>query len=112
MACYAEPMRTLLFLAAAALAWSQAPPASADPVVLTIGAEKMTRSQFERIVETLPEQQRGSVQSSEGRRQLAERLAELKVLAQEARTKKLDQEALVKTKLALQAEQVLAKIGR
>src|SRR5438477_7199577 len=101
-------MKTLLFLAAAALAWSQAAPASADPVVLTIGSEKITQSQFERIVETLPEQQRGSVQSPEGRRQLAERLAELKVLAQEARSKKLDQDVVVKAKLALQADQVLA----
>ena len=106
-------MKTLLFLAAAALmgspsTWGQAAPANADPVVLTVGAEKITQSQFERILETLPEQQRGSVQTPEGRRQLAERLAELKVLAQEARRKKLDQDAVVKAKLALQTDQVLA----
>jgi len=101
-------MKTLLFLVAAALGWSQAAPASADPVVLTVGAEKITQSQFDRIVETLPEQQRGAMQSPEGRRQLAERLAELKVLAQEARAKKMDQDVVVKAKLALQADQVLA----
>jgi peptidyl-prolyl cis-trans isomerase C len=98
----------LLLLTGAALAYSQAAPASADPVVLTIGSEKITQSQFERILETLPEQQRGLGQSPEGRRQIGERLAELKALAQEARAKKLDQDPAVKAKLALQAEQVLA----
>jgi peptidyl-prolyl cis-trans isomerase C len=101
-------MKFVLLLACAAVAWSQAA-VSADPVVLTVGSEKITKSQFERIIETLPEQQRSGANSEQGRRQLAERIAELKTLAQEARTKKLDQDDVVKTKLALQADQVLAQ---
>ena len=103
-------MRKILLLIAAALtlvqAQSQAP--AADPVVLTVGTERITKSQFERIMETLPEQQRGQLQTPEGRRQLAERVAELKTLSAEARNRKMDQDALVKAKLALQNDQVLA----
>lgn len=102
-------MKYLLLLVCTAIAWGQAPAASADPVVLTIGSEKITKSEFERIIETLPEQQRSAGNSEQGRRQLAERIAELKTLAQEARTKKLDQDTVMKTKLALQSDQVLAQ---
>jgi peptidyl-prolyl cis-trans isomerase C len=101
----------LLFLAALGM-WAQpAPPAaSADPVVLTIGSEKITQAQFEEILGTLPEQQRAAAQSPQGRRQIAEQLAELKVLAQAARAEKLDQSSAVKIKLTLSADQVLAGI--
>lgn len=90
------------------LAWGQAAPA--DPVVLTIGSEKITKSQFEQILDTLPEQQRAIAASPDGRRQLAERVAELKTMAAEARAKKLDQDASTKARLALQADQVLANV--
>ena len=101
-------MKFLLLLALAVIAWGQAASAPADPVVLTVGSEKITQAQFELIIETLPEQQRGALAAPEGRRQLAQRLAELKALAQEARAKKMDQDSGVRTKLALQADQVLA----
>ena len=101
-------MKIFLLLAAAALGFGQTRPASADPVVLTVGTERITKSQFEQILDTLPEQQKATVQTPEGRRQLAERVAELKAMAAEARTRKLDQTAAVKTKLALQNDQVLA----
>lgn len=99
---------TLLF--AAALAWGQqqAPPAASDPIVLTIGAEKITQSQFEQMVATLPAQQRAQITTPEQRRKIAEQLAELKTLAQEGRARKLDQNIEVKTKLALTADQVFA----
>lgn len=98
-------MRFFLLLTCAACAWSQAP---ADPVVLTVGSEKITKSQFEQIIATLPDQQKSMAQSPEGRRQLAERVAELKTLAGEARTRKLDQDPAVRVKMALQGDQVLA----
>lgn len=97
-----------MLLALPALLSGQA--AAPDPVVLTVGAEKITRSQFERIIETLPEQQRAGLQTPEGRRRLAERVAELKTLATEARNRKLDQEDVVKMRLALQGDQVLAGV--
>jgi len=46
---------TCLLLLAALSAWAQpSPAAAADPVVLTIGTEKITQSQFEQILATLP----------------------------------------------------------
>src|SRR6516162_2296614 len=104
-------MKQIMLLFAAALAWGQPPaptPGADDPVVLTIGAEKITKSQFEAMVATLPAQQRAQITTPEQRRKVAEQLAELKTLAQEARAHKLDQLPEVKVKLALQADQVLA----
>jgi peptidyl-prolyl cis-trans isomerase C len=99
---------TLLF--AAALAWGQqqAPPPASDPVVLTVGNEKITQSQFEQMIATLPAQQRAQITNAEERRKVAQQIAELKTLAQEGRARKLDQNIDVKTKLALTADQVFA----
>jgi parvulin-like peptidyl-prolyl isomerase len=99
---------TLLF--AAALAWGQqqAPPPASDPVVLTVGNEKITQSQFEQMMATLPAQQRAQITNPDQRRKVAEQLAELKTLAQEGRARKLDQNVDVKTKLALSTDQVFA----
>ncbi len=101
-------MKKLVLLLVATAAWGQQAPAAADPVVLTVGDQKITQSQFERIVSTLPEQAQAQAKSPEGRRQLADQLVELKVLAQEARAKKLDQVPDVKTRLEVENDQVLA----
>ena len=84
--------------------WAQA----ADPVVLTVGTEKITKSMFEQIISTLNEQQRAQLESPEARRSLAEQIAELKVMAQEGRARRLDASPAVQAKIVLQAEQVLA----
>ncbi|MEP7355220.1 MAG: peptidylprolyl isomerase [Acidobacteriota bacterium] len=99
-------MKNLLLLAAVATVsvWGQA----ADPVVLTVGTEKITQSMFEQIISTLNEQQRASLQDPEARRSLAEQIAELKIMAQEGRTRKLDVSPEVKMKIAMQADQVVA----
>jgi peptidyl-prolyl cis-trans isomerase C len=110
-------MMKFIFLFAGALAWAQqqapppaapAPAAPADPVVLTIGTQKITASQFEAMIATLPAQQRAQITTPEQRRKVAESLAELETLAQEARVRKLDQNPEVKTRLELQTDQVLA----
>jgi peptidyl-prolyl cis-trans isomerase C len=107
-------MKTFAFLLAATFAsqapvvFGQQPPPAADPVVVTIGADKITQSEFERIVATLPEQARTQAKTPEGRRQLAEQLVELMVLAKEAKARKLDQNPVVQTRLTIQADQVLA----
>jgi peptidyl-prolyl cis-trans isomerase C len=82
--------------------------AAADPVVLTVGSEKITQSMFQEIISSLPAQQQAQLTSPEARRSLAEQVAELKVMAQEARARKLDQSAVVKAKAALQMDQILA----
>jgi peptidyl-prolyl cis-trans isomerase C len=92
------------------LAWGQAKPAppAADPVVLTVGNEKITKSQFERLVDALPDQQKAMVSSPDGKRKLAEQYAEMKALVQDAKAKKLDQTPMVQTRMSLQSDQVLA----
>lgn len=99
-------MKLMLFLTMAAVTWAQAP--AADPVVLTVGTEKITQSTFEAIIAGLNEQQRAQLQNPEARRSLAEQIAELKVMAQEGRARKLDQTPAIKAKIGLQEEQVLA----
>jgi peptidyl-prolyl cis-trans isomerase C len=101
-------MKKLVLLLAAVSAWAQQTPAAADPVVLTVGDRKMTQSEFELIVGTLPEQARTLAKTPEGRRQLADQLVELQVLAQQARAQKLDQTPDVKARLEIDADQVLA----
>jgi peptidyl-prolyl cis-trans isomerase C len=106
-------MRITLLLLAAAFAWGQQPqPASADPVVLTVGAEKITKAQFDQIMEQVtsqaPPERRAAAASPQARRQLAEQLAEMMALAQEARNRKLDQNPDVKIQLAVRSDQLLA----
>src|SRR5271165_6107102 len=100
-------MKQLTFLLlATALAWGQpkppAPPAAApkppaapagpsqDAVVLTIGTQTITQSQFEQILATLPAQSKATAQTPAGKRQLADQLSELMMMAQEAKVHKLD----------------------
>jgi peptidyl-prolyl cis-trans isomerase C len=104
-------MKYFFLLLGAALAWGQlqTPPPPADPVVITIGEEKITKSQFEQIISTFPEQQRAQLQTGPARKKLAEQLADLETLAQEGRARKLDQEPKVKADMKLQADRVLAQ---
>jgi len=103
-------MKFVLAFLCAAIAWGQDPAPSADPVVITIGSETITKSEFEAIIAGLPDQQRAQAQTPAGKRQLAERLAELKTLAHEAREKKIDQTPKVQAQLKLQSDQVLANL--
>lgn len=97
-----------LFVLLAAISWAQEskPAASAaDPVVLTVGSTKITKSQFEQIIATLPPQNRATMSTPTGRKQLAENIADLLTLAGEARARKLDQTF----KVQLQIDQLLAQ---
>lgn len=84
------------------------PAPAEDPVVFTVGSESMTRSQFEQFLANLPDQVRAQTASPAGKRQLAERLAEVKYLAQEARKRQLDKKPSVQQQIQLQTEGVLA----
>lgn len=100
-------MKWTFFLTIVAVAaWAQAP--ATDPVVLTVGTEKITQSTFEAIIAGLNEQQRAQLENPEARRSLAEQIAELKVMAQEGRARHLDETPAIKAKMNLQGEQVLA----
>jgi len=87
------------------------PPVSPETVVLTIGDQKITKAQFDLILSTLNEQQRtqAQVNTPAGRRRLAESFAELSVMAQEARARKLDQSKKVQAEVGLQTDRVLAQ---
>jgi parvulin-like peptidyl-prolyl isomerase len=92
-----------------------APPAAQpavppDTVVITVGTEKLTRAQFEELVQALPDQVRSTATTPHGKRQLAEQLSEVLAIAQEARKRKLDQSPAVKQMIALQIDQVLAGV--
>ena len=95
----------LVLLAALSYAQESKPAAAADPVVLTVGSEKITKSQFEQIISTVPPQQRAQLGTPEGRKQLAENIADLLTLAHEARARKIDQSM----KVQLQIDQALAQ---
>jgi peptidyl-prolyl cis-trans isomerase C len=119
-----KDMKQFLTVPVAALLWlsavparSQAPAPAAtftdpDPVVLTIGKEKITKSEFERlyaeITKSIPAEQRGALQGPGGKRQLAEQLAELKAMAQEARLRKIDQPPEIQEQIAMRVDQLLA----
>lgn len=86
------------------------PAVAPDTVVITVGAEKLTRAQFEELVAALPDQVRSTAATPHGKRQLAEQLSEVIAIAQEARKRKLDQSPAVKQMIALQTDQVLAGV--
>jgi len=95
--------------------WAQGPgaatppaPAAADPVVFSVAGETMTRTQFERLLTNLPANVRGQANTPEGKRQLADRLAEMTILAQEARRLGLPAKPEIAAQLKLQEENFLA----
>ena len=106
-------MKCILPLLAAGLAFGQAPQSApsnaADPVVMTVGDQKITKSQFEQLLSTLSDQQRAQLQTPAAKKKLAENYAELTMLVQEARARRLDQSEVVKTRIAIQTDQVLAQ---
>ena len=81
-----------------------------ETVVLTIGEEKITAADLDHMIDMLPEQYRAQMRTT-GRRQFAERLVSLKVMAQEAHRRKLEDTPAYKSQLAFQAEQLLAQQG-
>jgi len=85
-----------------------APSVPPDTVVLTIGNEKITAAQFDHMIDALPPQYRNQMRST-GRRQFADNVVILKVLAQEAHDQKLDDTPAFKEQLATQVEQLLAR---
>jgi peptidyl-prolyl cis-trans isomerase C len=93
--------------AAAAPATKPATQPAVDPnkVVITIGDTSITAAEFEQFVADLdPAQQQQVISRPDGRRRLAEEIVKLKLLASEARKRKLDESP--RTKIVY--EQVLA----
>jgi peptidyl-prolyl cis-trans isomerase C len=83
------------------------PEVAPDTVVLTVGTEKMTRAEFERLLSTFSEQIRARAQGT-GKKLLADQLAELMAMAQEAKKRGIDKKPETQQQLAFQKDQVLA----
>jgi parvulin-like peptidyl-prolyl isomerase len=78
-----------------------------DKVLLSIGEDKITAGELSDLVAGLPEQFREQLRGA-GRRQFADSLVRMKVLAQEARKRKLDQTPAFRVQSAFQVENLLA----
>jgi peptidyl-prolyl cis-trans isomerase C len=77
--------------------------------VLTVGTETITAEEFETFLQILPEQYRAQAQAQGPmRRQIAQELARIKLLAAEARRRGLDKDEATKVRMAFQAENTLA----
>src|ERR1700683_5359713 len=83
----------------------QVPP---ETVVLTVGDEKITAAEFDRLIDTIPEQYRAQMRTA-GRRQFAERVVQLMVMSQEGHRLKLEDTPAFKSQVAFQTEQILAQ---
>lgn len=99
-------MRSLLTFIVISSAWAQT--GAPDPPVLTVGQEKITASQFERMIRFLPQATREMAKTAEGRRHLADQVAQVIALAQEARERKLDHSLVAQERIALETDEVLA----
>lgn len=84
-------------------------PVPPDKVVITVGSIKLTSQQFNQIVDILPEQYRASARGA-GRKQFAENLVKVLVLAQEGKRLGLDTMPAFKTQTEFQADNLLAQV--
>lgn len=78
-----------------------------DTAVMTIGTQTITRAQFEILLAALAENGRPAKTAAQ-RRQVAKQYADLQILVQEARRRKLDEDREVKQMMAMQSDSVLA----
>jgi len=85
-----------------------AAPADPNKVILTIGDEKITEAQFDDLINSLPEQYRQAARTMQ-KRQFAEQIVQVKLLAQEAEKKKLDQDPKTRETLLFQRQNLLAQ---
>ena len=85
---------------------SKLPP---DRVLVSVGEEKITAGELSSLIQILPEQMRSAAVGA-NRRQFIENIVKVKVLAQEARKRKLDQTTAYKKQAAFQLENLLAGV--
>jgi peptidyl-prolyl cis-trans isomerase C len=78
-----------------------------DRVVISIGSEKITAAQFDQIISAIPQQYQANARGA-GRKQFADNLVRVLVLAQEGKRRKVDESALYKTQVMFQNSNILA----
>jgi len=80
-----------------------------DRVVVTVGDLTITAAQFDQIIDALPEQYR-SVARGSGRKQFADNIVHIEVLAQEGKRRKLDATPAYRTQSVFQEASILANM--
>jgi parvulin-like peptidyl-prolyl isomerase len=93
--------------AAKPVAKPAAAPVPDGKVVLTIGTEKVTDKQFDAFVDALPDQIKAQAKGPM-KRQVAEQLVRVRLLADEAKKRGLDKDPSFQAKAAFQYENMLA----
>ena len=78
-----------------------------NAVVLTVGTQTLTRAQYEDMLKAMPENVRAQAMGP-AKRQMAEQVAELEALAQQAKKDKIDERPAVKEISKLQVDKMLA----
>ncbi len=86
------------------------PAAAASPVVLTIGGDSITQAEFEGLIAALPANVRQDVDAEGGKRRLAERIVEIRALAQEARRRGIGSRPSVQQQMRLNQDNLLASL--
>jgi peptidyl-prolyl cis-trans isomerase C len=84
-----------------------APAVAPDKVIITVGDRKITAAEFDRMVDSMPEQYKAAARGP-NRTQFAGNLVQMLVLAQEGRRLKLDQTPEFKALIQFQTENMLA----
>jgi parvulin-like peptidyl-prolyl isomerase len=85
------------------------PEPAGDPVVITFGTTKVTKSEWEGFVQALPPQIQAEA-TGPNKKKVAEQYAELRMMAEEARKRKIDQTPAAKVQISLQMDQMLAQM--
>lgn len=98
--------RGILCLCPMVCALAQTPP---ETVVLKVGDVKVTAAQFEAIAASLPEQYKPFVEGP-GRKEFADQIAKVLVLAEEGHRRKLDETAEFQIQSKYRAEELLANL--
>jgi parvulin-like peptidyl-prolyl isomerase len=80
-----------------------------DRVVVAVGDLTITAAQFDQIVDALPEQYRAVARGS-GRKQFADNVVRIAVLAQEGKRRKLDESSAYRTQSKFQDANILANM--
>ncbi|HYO81389.1 MAG TPA: peptidylprolyl isomerase [Bryobacteraceae bacterium] len=83
------------------------PQAAQGKVVLRIGSETVTDKEFDALVESLPENARAQARGPM-KRQLAEQIVRVKLLAAEARNKGMDKDPALQARMRFQMDNMLA----
>ena len=90
-----------------AVAAAPAPAVDPNKIVITVGDEKVTAQEFENFLQGLPDQYKTAAQGPM-KRQIGEQYAQVRVLAQEARRRGIQNDAVVKAQMAFQDDNILA----